>query len=542
MSYHRFAASFAVLVALVAATLTVPGVVAAAPLSLANTINTGATSANWSPDSPDPSGLAWVPSRGLFVVDGEVEESTGAGWNSVNAWFASTRGVTTAGFDFTSAPTNPANKEPVGAAYDAARNELYVSKDGSNGRVWVYNASTMTQLRTFAVSGAPYNNIDPEGLGFGSGVLYMVDAIDNDLVKVQPGGDGVAGTSDDVVSNYDLEQYGQFEPEGLDVHPDTGNIWIVSNRVRAAGPDPMIEVSPTGALVSSHSLAAANPHSAGGLAIAPPSDGSTGWAIYVADRGVDNNDIPNENDGKIYEFRVGGGGGSAPTADFSWSQAAGTLTVNFTDASTGAPTGWSWSFGDGSTSTVQNPTHPYAGPGTYTVSLTVTSAFGADTETQQVNVAPASSSGNLLENAGFEEADGSNRPLAWKTSNKFTRSSEAFHGGAFSGRLAAANAGASTQQDVRVTAGTTYALSGWVNIPTSSDSFKFNVKVQWRSSSGTISSVVVKQYTDDNGGSWQPVTSSLLTAPAGATVARVQLVASSLLGPIYVDDFAFGSP
>ena len=211
---HPVAASFAVLVALVAATLTVPGVVAAAPLSLANTINTGATSANWSPDSPDPSGLAWVPSRGLFVVDGEVEESTGAGWNSVNAWFASTRGVTTAGFDFTSAPTNPANKEPVGAAYDAARNELYVSKDGSNGRVWVYNASTMTQLRTFAVSGAPYNNIDPEGLGFGSGVLYMVVAIHNDLVKVQPGGDGVAGTSDDVVSNYDLEQYGQFQPQG----------------------------------------------------------------------------------------------------------------------------------------------------------------------------------------------------------------------------------------------------------------------------------------------------------------------------------------
>ena len=137
--------------------------------------------------------------------------------------------------------------------------------------------------------------------------------------------------------------------------------------------------------------------------------------------------------------------GSAPTADFSWSQAAGTLTVNFTDASTGAPTGWSWSFGDGSTSTVQNPTHPYAGPGTYTVSLTVTSAFGADTETHQVNVAPASSSGNLLENAGFEEADGSNRPLAWKTSNKFTRSSEAFHGGAFSGRLA----GRRTQEPAR---------------------------------------------------------------------------------------------
>ena len=95
-----------------------------------------------------------------------------------------------------------------------------------------------------------------------------------------------------------------------------------------------------------------------------------------------------------------------------------------------------------------------------------------------------------------------------------------------------------------MTAGTTYALSGWVNIPTSSDSFKFNVKVQWRSSSGTISSVVVKQYTDDNGGSWQPVTKAVCHRPrrpqphGRAGAAR----GDSFLGPIYVDDFAFGSP
>jgi PKD repeat protein len=472
-----------------------------------------------------------------------VEENTGAGWHNVNAWFATTQGTTTAGFDLTKAPTTPTNKEPVGAAYDAAKNELYVCKDGSDGLVWVYNASTMALLRTFTVNDGPYDNRDPEGLGFGNGILYMVDAIDNDLVKVQPGGDGVVGTSDDAVSNFDVERYGQLEPEGLDVHPDTGNIWIVSNRVRSAGPDPMIEVSPTGALVSTHSIAAANPNSAGGLAIAPPSDGSGGWAIYIADRGVDNNDTPGENDGKIYEFRFdGGGGGTAPTAGFSWSQAAGTLTVNFSDTSTGSPTSRNWSFGDGGTSTAQNPSHPYAEPGTYTVSLTVTNDFGSDTETKQVNVVDASSSGNLLQNAGFEQADGSNRPVAWKTSNTFTRSSDAVHGGAFSGRLAASNGGASTQQDVPVIGGGTYVLAGWVNMPTTSDSFKFNVKVQWRSGSGNIGSVVVRKFTDDNGGSWQVFSSSPLTAPSGATVARVQLVANSLIGPIYLDDLTFGNP
>ncbi|NIM11614.1 MAG: PKD domain-containing protein, partial [Candidatus Aminicenantes bacterium] len=50
------------------------------------------------------------------------------------------------------------------------------------------------------------------------------------------------------------------------------------------------------------------------------------------------------------------------------------LTVNFTDTSTddGTIVSWLWDFGDGNTSTEQNPTHTYAADGTYTVTLTVT--------------------------------------------------------------------------------------------------------------------------------------------------------------------------
>jgi PKD repeat protein len=53
-------------------------------------------------------------------------------------------------------------------------------------------------------------------------------------------------------------------------------------------------------------------------------------------------------------------------------------TVTFTDQSNdshdpeGAVVGWLWDFGDGQTSTEQNPTHVYAAVKTYTVSLTVT--------------------------------------------------------------------------------------------------------------------------------------------------------------------------
>jgi PKD repeat protein len=74
---------------------------------------------------------------------------------------------------------------------------------------------------------------------------------------------------------------------------------------------------------------------------------------------------------------------ASPTADFSGTPTSGSapLTVSFTDSSTGSPTGWSWDFGDGTTSTAQNPDHTYALPGTYSVSLTATNAGGSDTKT-----------------------------------------------------------------------------------------------------------------------------------------------------------------
>ena len=74
--------------------------------------------------------------------------------------------------------------------------------------------------------------------------------------------------------------------------------------------------------------------------------------------------------------------GPSLSADFSASPTSGPapLRVNFTDQSTGDITSWSWDFGDGATSTEQNPSHTYTDAGTYTVSLTVTGLGGSDTE------------------------------------------------------------------------------------------------------------------------------------------------------------------
>ncbi|MDV4344097.1 PKD domain-containing protein [Methanoculleus sp. YWC-01] len=71
-------------------------------------------------------------------------------------------------------------------------------------------------------------------------------------------------------------------------------------------------------------------------------------------------------------------------ADFTANVTSGPapLTVAFTDTSTGGPTSWLWDFGDGNTSTVQNPVHTYESPGNYSVTLTVSNAFGTSTLTK----------------------------------------------------------------------------------------------------------------------------------------------------------------
>ncbi|MFB3879807.1 MAG: PKD domain-containing protein [Armatimonadota bacterium] len=73
----------------------------------------------------------------------------------------------------------------------------------------------------------------------------------------------------------------------------------------------------------------------------------------------------------------------APVADFSATPTSGNapLEVTFNDQSAGAMiTAWAWDFGDGGSSTDQNPTHTYTTPGTYDVSLTVTDIGGTDDE------------------------------------------------------------------------------------------------------------------------------------------------------------------
>ena len=78
---------------------------------------------------------------------------------------------------------------------------------------------------------------------------------------------------------------------------------------------------------------------------------------------------------------------TGPTADFSGTPLNGEcpLNVSFTDlslAGTNGITSWTWDFGDGGTSSDQNPSHVYSAQGTYTVTLTVSDGSLSDTETK----------------------------------------------------------------------------------------------------------------------------------------------------------------
>ena len=99
---------------------------------------------------------------------------------------------------------------------------------------------------------------------------------------------------------------------------------------------------------------------------------------------------------------------AAPTG----SPASGTapFTVSYQAGASGGcpPLSYAWDFGDGTTSTEENPTHEYTKDGTYTTSLTVTDSKGAASQAATVGVTaaaalvPTAQKTLVLEGVNFE--------------------------------------------------------------------------------------------------------------------------------------------
>ncbi|WP_157953731.1 PKD domain-containing protein [Oceanimonas marisflavi] len=171
------------------------------------------------------------------------------------------------------------------------------------------------------------------------------------------------------------------------------------------------------------------------IAISPGafSDGGDSGSLIVTDdsnnnpvgllfAGSNTRTLANQIDVVLNRFNVTIDDGSGdmpdntpPTANFSY--ATSELTAHFTDQSTdsdGSITAWLWEFGDGNTSTEQNPGHTYGSAGPHTVQLTVTDNDGeTDTMTQGVTVSEPVTGDITLAATGYKVRGLQKADLSW---------------------------------------------------------------------------------------------------------------------------------
>ncbi len=175
--------------------------------------------------------------------------------------------------------------------------------------------------------------------------------------------------------------------------------------------------------------------------------------------------------------------GSGPSCSASFSSLPDTSNpklIHFTDNSTGNPTAWTWNFGDGTTSNLQNPSHTYATNGSYTVSLSISSANCSDTTSSTITIGNSTTcqagfyyivdSTNINNILFFDVSTGNPTTWAWDfgdgtTSNVQNPTHTYANAGTYSVNLtiSSANCQSNTSQNVIIAGGSTnYSVSGFV--------------------------------------------------------------------------------
>lgn len=229
----------------------------------------------------------------------------------------------------------------------------------------------------------------------------------------------------------------------------------------------------------------------------------------------------------VFVFDVEGSTGTptGPAASFTASPTSGTapLTVQFTDTSTGGPTSWRWDFGDGGTSTVQNPAHTYQVAGTYTATLTASNTDGSSTASRQISVdsdtsPPPPGGGNLIANPGFETGtDGWNSGSYASVS--LTRATGG-HSGSYAVQVT--NTGTTTVTNtlnddpntVATSSAGTYTGSIWLRSDSATAGKKVYLRIREYQGGTRIGEKVVPVYLTTT---WQQVTGSYVPVSPGSS-------------------------
>jgi PKD repeat protein len=182
----------------------------------------------------------------------------------------------------------------------------------------------------------------------------------------------------------------------------------------------------------------------------------------------------------------------APSADFNVSSfTACNGTIEFTDASGFAPTSWFWDFGDGNSSTAQNPTHTYTSVGSFFVELKACNAFGCDSIQKTINITdltgtrPASctpTSNAVNQNIGIFNVTLNNMNVSTASSTGYADLS--------CDKFAELVAGNAYQMDVTVGQFNNQTVEAWIDF-NNNGVFTINEKVFSADGFSTLSNVVV---------------------------------------------------
>ena len=269
-------------------------------LDLVQTIDTSA----YSPSSPDPAGIAYMPAQDrLLISDSEVNEMPL--FQGINLFTA-----TRTGSGVGTGNVNAYSGEPADLGIDTANGRLFIADDDKD-RVYIVSVGpdnvygtaddTRSNFRT-----STFGSTDPEGVVYdpATGHVFVSDGLGVEIYDVDPV-NGVFGDGNDIVTHFDVAQYGAGDCEGLGIDPARNSLLCVD----PSTPDNIYEVGKDGTLFRVLSMAAIPTSRAvvADVTMAPssnPNDDPATMNYWIVDRHLDNSKFPDENDGLLYEMKV----------------------------------------------------------------------------------------------------------------------------------------------------------------------------------------------------------------------------------------------
>jgi hypothetical protein len=271
-------------------------------LKLVRTIQTS----RYSPPSPDPSGIVYRPGRArLLISDSEVDETPR--WRGSNLFTGRRRG---SGFGSGNL-VRSGNREPSDLGFNPRTSALFVSNDDQD---------TITRIRpgrdrvhgtpddsVSSFSTASFGSTDPEGVEVDprTGRVFVCDGRARDVFTVDPVNQRF-GDGDDIVRRFDIGRYGARDCEGLGVDRRGGRLrllavdWMTETIYKLSRRGGLLRKLKLSAIPVDRTLVA-------DVTMAPTSsrtDRPSHMDYWIVDRHIDNKGHPNENDGLIYEMTV----------------------------------------------------------------------------------------------------------------------------------------------------------------------------------------------------------------------------------------------